>query len=623
MAIEELQGGRYQYLRVLGSGGMGEVYLMQDTRVNRQVAIKVVRAEGPAAADSQVTANSARLFEREAKAIAALEHPNILPLYDFGEEKREADNVTYMVMPYCPDGSLENWLHRHPGRFFSPKTVAYLVEQAAEALQYAHDHQVVHLDVKPSNFLIRNNRKDAERPTLLLADFGIARNFTTISSSSQTIRGTPAAMAPEQWSSKPVLASDQYALAIMAYELLAGRPPFTGSMEQLLYQHLTVTPPTPRQFNPRLSASLDPVLLRALAKKPAERFPSIADFADALTLAANQPNPDFDGAEDDDTAQYATITISQAEADAGLSRMLTLTDDQELIVTIEAGARDGQIIRVPHPDQADGQEKAVFVNIAVQPSEAPHVSPETPRIVKGELHAEQGPHTPAIKISSAVLTDERDLPTFISNRAEAASSTDEHDLPTIASSRPEVRVSETPRPLPATTPKQRTGLIAAVSVLVVLALIAGTTYFALGRLRGQAQGQQTPTVAATATPSPTPTIAPGLDIADTYNGSILNEATGQGQSLTLKIQQTRGQGVVSGWATFNKSQTYTLKGTVDMQGNFGFTVQQASGQMPLYLHGTVIHQPNGNILKGYYCNSSTATCPTNTGYFTVGPGYAE
>src|SRR6478609_8030473 len=114
MAIEELQDGRYQYLRVLGSGGMGEVYLMQDTRVNRQVAIKVVRAEGPAAADSQVTANSARLFEREAKAIAALEHPNILPLYDFGEEKRETDNVTYMVMTYCPDGSLENWLHRHP-----------------------------------------------------------------------------------------------------------------------------------------------------------------------------------------------------------------------------------------------------------------------------------------------------------------------------------------------------------------------------------------------------------------------------------------------------------------------------------------------------------------------------
>jgi len=393
----------------------------------------------------------------------------------------------------------------------------------------------------------------------------------------------------------------------------------------LLYQHLTVTPPTPRQFNPRLSASLDPVLLRALAKKPEERFPSIAEFADAFTLAANQPNPDLDGA-DDDASQYATLTISQAEADAGLSRMLTLADDQEMIVTIEAGTHDGQIIRVPHLDQADGQEKAVFVNIAIQSSETPHISPETPQIVKEELHAEQA-HTPAIDLAAASSTDEHDLPTFISNRPEgpkvaAASLADEHDLPTIASSASEVRVTEAPRPLPATTPKRRTGLIAVVSVLIVLALIAGTTYFAMGHLQGNAQVQKTPTVVATATPSPTPTTPPGIDIADTYNGSIQNEATGQGQALTLKIVQTPGQGSVSGWATFNKSQTYTLKGTVDMQGNFGFTVQQAAGQTPLYLHGKT-QQSNGTILHGNYCSSSTTTCPTDTGYFTVGPGYSD
>src|SRR5579875_1452605 len=101
MAIEELQGGRYRYLRLLGSGGMGEVYLMEDTRVSRQVAIKVVRAEGMASPDGGAMTDSARLFQREAKAIAALEHPNILPLYDFGEEAREDMAVTYMVMPYC------------------------------------------------------------------------------------------------------------------------------------------------------------------------------------------------------------------------------------------------------------------------------------------------------------------------------------------------------------------------------------------------------------------------------------------------------------------------------------------------------------------------------------------
>ncbi len=185
MAIEELQGGRYHYARLLGSGGMGEVYLMEDTRVSRQVAIKVIRVEGMSSSNDKAMADSARLFQREAKAIAALEHPNILPLYDFGEEAREDTVVTYMVMPYCADGSLEGWLHQRTGQLFPPQSVAYLVEQSAEALQYAHDHNMIHLDVKPSNFLLRANRKDPDRPTLLLADFGIARNFTTVASSSQ------------------------------------------------------------------------------------------------------------------------------------------------------------------------------------------------------------------------------------------------------------------------------------------------------------------------------------------------------------------------------------------------------------------------------------------------------
>src|SRR5690348_16479764 len=203
MAIEELQDGRYHFVRSLGSGGMGEVYLMQDVRINRQVAIKVIRSEGASYPDSTAAKDATRLFQREAKAIAALEHPNILPLYDFGEETREGGAITYMVMPYCVDGSLEAWLRNQNTNPHRPQQVAYLIEQAAEALQYAHDHEMIHLDVKPSNFLLRRNRKDPQRPTLLLADFGIARNFTTVASSSRTIRGTPTSMAPEQWSGAP------------------------------------------------------------------------------------------------------------------------------------------------------------------------------------------------------------------------------------------------------------------------------------------------------------------------------------------------------------------------------------------------------------------------------------
>src|SRR6266436_9811011 len=112
MAIEELQSGRYRYTRLLGSGGMGEVYLMQDIRVNRQVAIKVIRSEGAPYPGSDTARAAARLFQREARAIAALEHPNILPLYDFGEETRDGKTMTYMVMPYCTEGTLASWLQQ-------------------------------------------------------------------------------------------------------------------------------------------------------------------------------------------------------------------------------------------------------------------------------------------------------------------------------------------------------------------------------------------------------------------------------------------------------------------------------------------------------------------------------
>src|SRR5712691_6434657 len=109
MALEQLQNGRYQRLRLLGSGGMGEVYLMNDMRVSRQVAIKVIRSEGASYPDSAAAKDAARLFQREARAIAALEHPNILPLYDFGEETLEDTTITYMVMTFCAEGSLAGW----------------------------------------------------------------------------------------------------------------------------------------------------------------------------------------------------------------------------------------------------------------------------------------------------------------------------------------------------------------------------------------------------------------------------------------------------------------------------------------------------------------------------------
>lgn len=186
-------------------------------------------------------------------------------------------------MPYRSQGSLMEWVQQHyPDGLVPINVVAHIVKQATEALQEAHEQQIIHRDVKPSNFLVRGNPKQPTRPDLYLADFGIARIASATTNTSQAIRGTPTYMAPEQWESEAVPASDQYALAVMAYELLAGQAPFQGSMMRLMYQHLNTPPEPPSTFNPSLSSTLDEVLLKALAKRPEERFPSIADFAAAF-----------------------------------------------------------------------------------------------------------------------------------------------------------------------------------------------------------------------------------------------------------------------------------------------------------------------------------------------------
>src|SRR5437764_1067314 len=222
MSLEGQQLGRDRLLRRVGSGGMGEVELAQDPGINRQVAIKVVRTELAGYPGTASWKEATGLFQREAKAIAMLDHPGILPLYDYGEQSINGAILIYLVMPYREEGSLANWLQRNDSAPLSVQNVEQMVQQAAAALQFAHDHQVVHQDVKPSNFLIRTSRENPKRPDLLLTDFGIAKLGVLTSRASQNIRGTPNYMAPEMWEGHPVPATDQYALAVMVYELLAG-----------------------------------------------------------------------------------------------------------------------------------------------------------------------------------------------------------------------------------------------------------------------------------------------------------------------------------------------------------------------------------------------------------------
>ncbi|MBO0780963.1 MAG: serine/threonine protein kinase [Ktedonobacteraceae bacterium] len=287
MALEGSQLGRYQLVQRVGSGGMGEIYLANDTRIARQVALKVLRAE-PAENTSGMSSDAAaRLFHREAQAIAMLDHSFILPLFDYGEEEINGHKVAYLVMPFRNEGTLKDWLRRtRSGKGIIPQQdIAALIAQAASALQYAHNRRIIHQDVKPSNFLIRSNPDHPQRPDILLADFGIAKNANATAQLSNNPRGTPAYMAPEQWHGHAYPATDQYALAIMAYEMLTGHPPFHGSLKQLMQAHLHAKPQPPSTYNPQVSEKIDQVILQALAKEPEERFPSISAFASALQRA--------------------------------------------------------------------------------------------------------------------------------------------------------------------------------------------------------------------------------------------------------------------------------------------------------------------------------------------------
>src|SRR5205807_9502337 len=165
-------------------------------------------------------------------------------------ERIQGTTFTYLVMPFRKEGSLTTWLLERGNRaLLSLEDIAHILRQAGDALQHAHDHKIIHQDVKPSNFLIRSNKENPNRPDLLLSDFGIAKLSSATASVSQSVRGTPAYMAPEQWSGEPVYATDQYALAVLAYELLAGRPPFAGRQEQVMFQHFSVQPLPPSNFN--------------------------------------------------------------------------------------------------------------------------------------------------------------------------------------------------------------------------------------------------------------------------------------------------------------------------------------------------------------------------------------
>lgn len=268
--LEGSKLGRYELRFRVAQGGMSEVYLGYDRRVKRYVAVKVLYGS-----DEPFV----RRFEREARAVGTLSHDHILPLYDFGEQRP----WYYLVMPFVEGGTLRDYLHKRE-RLPLEEAGSFL-EQIASALQHAHDHGVVHRDVKPSNILLRLDGH------AYLVDFGLAKakieaEFQTHSGA---MVGTPEYMAPEQSDGRNDFRSDIYSLGIILYQMLTGRVPFTAdSPVGVTLKHIQTSPIPPSQLNSEIPPAIEEVILKALAKAPEDRFQEAQTFALAYKMALIQ-----------------------------------------------------------------------------------------------------------------------------------------------------------------------------------------------------------------------------------------------------------------------------------------------------------------------------------------------
>lgn len=270
MLIGKRISGRYQILRVIGGGGMANVYLAEDMILDREVAIKILRFDF--ASDDDFI----RRFRREAQSAASLDHPNIVSIYDVGEE----DDIYYIVMEYVEGMTLKEYIHTNGP--LHPKEAVRIMEQVVAAMEEAHAKQLVHRDIKPHNILIDN------MGNIKVTDFGIAMALSSATiTHTNSVLGSVHYLSPEQ--ARGGLAtkkSDIYSLGIVLYELISGRMPFEGeSAVSVALKHLQSEPPSVRRWNPSVPQSVENIILKAMAKDPFYRYEDASEMQKDLKTA--------------------------------------------------------------------------------------------------------------------------------------------------------------------------------------------------------------------------------------------------------------------------------------------------------------------------------------------------
>jgi len=274
-------GDRYELGALLGYGGMAEVHLGSDVRLGRDVAVKTLRADLARDPAFQIR------FRREAQSAAGLNHPSIVAVYDTGVDGTGGDAVSYIVMEYVDGRTLREVLTEE--RRLLPRRALEITSEVCAALDYSHRHGIVHRDIKPGNVMLTRTGG------VKVMDFGIARAVTASQATmTQTaaVIGTAAYLSPEQARGEPVDArSDIYSTGCLLYELLTGRPPFTGdSPVSVAYQHVREPPPPPSRVDPDLPPEIDAIVLKAMAKNPANRYQSAAEMREDIERSlAGQP----------------------------------------------------------------------------------------------------------------------------------------------------------------------------------------------------------------------------------------------------------------------------------------------------------------------------------------------
>ncbi len=258
--------GRYEIAAEIGHGAMGTVYKAHDPLIERTVALKTIRLD----LSHQAHQAFEERFYREAKSAGRLNHPNIVTIYDVGE----TDGSAYIAMEYLEGESLDMLLDNHIR--LSIERIAHITLQIANGLAYAHQHGIIHRDIKPANIILMRSGRIVK-----ITDFGIAQIPTSEKTGDGTLLGSPRYMSPEQVQSKVVDGrSDVFSLGIVLYEMLTGHPPFTGDdLSTILYNIMNFEPAPPSSINEGVPEPFDRIVMRALSKRPAERYQSARDLA--------------------------------------------------------------------------------------------------------------------------------------------------------------------------------------------------------------------------------------------------------------------------------------------------------------------------------------------------------